>query len=397
MKHKPSLSAIFITVFIDLMGFGILIPILPTFASKDLAISDFGIGIVVAIYSLMQFLFTPVLGNLSDKYGRRPFILGSLFATGVSYIIFSFTTTFWVLLVSRMLAGIGGSNIGVAQAYIADVTTKEDRSKGMGIIGAAFGLGFVFGPMIGGILSHYGYPVVGFASAIFSFSAFIYSLFFLPESNLNKQKEAKIKFRLLNLKKTVETIRHPNVGILVVLYFIIVFSMANIYGTFSLLGYKVYSLSDRQIGYLFGIIGIVGAIIQGGLIKTLSKHFTDKTLIIVGALLMMIGLGLLPYGGTFSGVAVVAIVLGFGTSISQPVILGLISKLTSEEEQGSILGMNSSLGAFARVMGPLWGGFAFQFFGYEFPFLTGALFTFITFLLTLFFVTTKNTRLEENV
>ncbi len=395
MKHKPSLSAIFITVFIDLMGFGVLIPILPTFASKDLAISDFGIGIIVAVYSLMQFLFNPVLGSLSDKYGRRPFILLSLFTTGVSYIIFSFSTTFLVLLLSRMLAGIGGSNIGVAQAYIADVTTKEERAKGMGIIGAAFGLGFVFGPMIGGILSHYGYPVVGFASAAFSFTAFIYSFFFLPESNLTKQKEIKINYRLIDFKKTIETIKHPDVGILVILYFIIVFSMANIYGTFSLLGYKVYSFSDRQIGYLFGIIGIVGAVVQGGLIKTLSKRFSDKSLIVSGAFLMMIGLGLLPYGGTFSGVAMVAIVLGFGTAISQPVILGLISKLTSEKEQGSILGMNSSLGAFARVMGPLWGGFAFQFFGYQFPFLTGALFTLITFLLTLFFVKTNKTLIEQ--
>ena len=149
MKHKASLSVIFATVFIDLMGFGILIPILPTFASKDLNISDFGIGTIVAVYSLVQFLFNPILGRLSDRLGRRPIILISLLTTAVSYLIFSAAHSFFLLFFSRMLAGFGGSNIGVAQAYIADITTKKERAKGMGIIGAAFGLGFVFGFMLG--------------------------------------------------------------------------------------------------------------------------------------------------------------------------------------------------------------------------------------------------------
>ncbi|MCB9250419.1 MAG: MFS transporter [Ignavibacteriales bacterium] len=169
MKTKASLSIIFVTVFIDLLGFGLLIPILPTFASKELAMSDFQIGMVVAIFSLMQFIFNPIIGNYSDKIGRRPIILVSLLLTSISYIIFSFAHTFLLLLVSRMLAGFGGSNIAVAQAYIADVTTPKERTKGMGMIGAAFGLGFVFGPMLGGILSGYGYEVVGYTAAGFSF------------------------------------------------------------------------------------------------------------------------------------------------------------------------------------------------------------------------------------
>lgn len=164
------------------MGFGILMPILPTFGTKILHISDFEIGISVAVFSLMQFLFNPVLGKLSDKFGRRPVILVSLLTTAVSYIIFSYTDTFFLLIMSRILAGLGGSNIGVAQAYIADVTDKSERSKGMGIIGAAFGLGFVFGPIIGGYLSHFSYATAGFGSAAFSFMAFIFAFFYLPES-----------------------------------------------------------------------------------------------------------------------------------------------------------------------------------------------------------------------
>ena len=153
MKKKASLSLIFITVFIDLLGFGILIPILPTFSTIELNLSEFSIGLVLAIYSLTQFIFGPILGNLSDRLGRRPLIVGCLFLNAVGYIIFAFTNSFMLLIISRIVAGIGGSSVAVAQAYIADVTSKEDRSKGMGMIGVAFGLGFVFGPIMGGFLS----------------------------------------------------------------------------------------------------------------------------------------------------------------------------------------------------------------------------------------------------
>ena len=249
-RNKASLSVIFVTVFVDLMGFGILIPLLPTFASKQLDINDFGIGIIVAIYSFIQFLFNPIFGKISDRIGRRPIILISLLCTVISYIMFSFAASFLVLFLSRLIAGFGGSNIGVAQAYIADVTTKEERSKGMGIIGAAFGLGFVFGPFIGGLLSRYGYAVAGFGSAAFSFTAFLFAYFFLPESIKEKKTDTKIKFRLFDLKFAREIITHPTVGVLMVLFFIIVFSMANIYGTFSILGYKIYGFSDAQNGYM---------------------------------------------------------------------------------------------------------------------------------------------------
>ncbi|MCB0753712.1 MAG: MFS transporter, partial [Ignavibacteriae bacterium] len=328
MKTKASLSIIFVTVFIDLLGFGLLIPILPTFASKELAMSDFQIGMVVAIFSLMQFIFNPIIGNYSDKIGRRPIILVSLLLTSISYIIFSFAHTFLLLLVSRMLAGFGGSNIAVAQAYIADVTTPKERTKGMGMIGAAFGLGFVFGPMLGGILSGYGYEVVGYTAAGFSFLAFTFASIFLKESLVVKSENQKQSRKFFSIKSVTEIFEQKRLAFFVLIFFIIVFSMANIYGTFAILAYKVYGFEDRQIGYLFGIIGLVGAIVQGGLLRQVSKYVSDEKLVISGIFFMMIGLTGLPYGVNFLGVAIFGGVLAIGTGILQPTILGLVSKET---------------------------------------------------------------------
>ncbi|MBN1302752.1 MAG: MFS transporter [Melioribacteraceae bacterium] len=368
------------------MGFGILIPILPTFASKLLDISDFGIGLIVAIYSLVQFLFNPVLGKISDNFGRKPIIIVSLLITSISYLMFSFSESFLILFLSRMLGGLGGSNIGVAQAYIADITTKSERSRGMGLIGAAFGLGFVFGPLVGGLLSEYGYAFAGYASAAFSFTAMLFAIFFLPESNLKKTRGGRISFRIFDPEELKSTFKLPSVGLLLVLFFIIIFSIANIYGTFALLGFKKFGFTDIQNGYLFGLMGIVSSVVQGGLLKRLSVWFRAKYLILIGLLFMMSGLGLIPYGINFTGVAIAGAVLNVGTGILQPTILSLISSAAPENKQGTILGINQSFSALARVLGPLWGGIAFEFIGYEFPFLTGAVFTLITLLITIKFL-----------
>ena len=385
MKNKPALSLIFLTVFIDLLGFGILIPILPTFATKVLHVDEMAIGIAIAIYSLVQFFFNPIFGELSDKHGRKPMIVISLFINAIGYVIFAFTSSFLLLIISRIVAGVGGSSIGVAQAYIADITTKENRSKGMGLIGAAFGLGFVFGPLIGGLLSKYGYMVTGFASGGFSILAFVLTLLLLPESLKQKNKQIR-KRKLFDVNSFKKVFSKPSLAILVVLFFILTFSVANIYGTFALLGYKVYGFTDLQNGYMYGIIGLMSAIVQGGLLSYISKYVNDKKLIIFGSLFMIVGLGLMPYGGSFFWLAIIVTVLSFGTGTLQPTLLSMISKVTSESEQGVTLGINQSLSAFARMLGPLWGGFAFEFLGYQFPFLTGALFTLLILLISIFYL-----------
>lgn len=386
MKNKSALTLIFTTVFIDLLGFGILIPILPTFATKELHVDETAIGIAIAIYSLVQFFFNSFLGELSDKHGRKPVIVICLLLNATGYVIFAFTNTYVLLLLSRIIAGIGGSSIGVAQAYIADVTTKENRSRGMGMIGAAFGLGFVFGPLIGGLLSKYGYEVTGFASAGFSFLAFCVTIFLLPESNVNRDTAQLRRRKLFDYAALKNIFKKKDLGLLISIFFVLTFSIANIYGTFALLGYEVYHFTDLQNGYMYGIVGISGAIVQGGLIRVVSKYFKETKIIAAGSFLMMTGLALLPYGGNFLGLGLVVIIMSLGSGLLQPTLLSLISEITPDTEQGTVLGINQSLSAFARVLGPLWGGFAFEFLGYAFPFLTGAFFTLFIVLLSIFFL-----------
>ncbi|MFC2094798.1 MFS transporter [Bacteroidota bacterium] len=389
MKKKSALSLIFLTVFIDLLGFGILIPILPTFAKIELLVDETAIGLVVAVYSFIQFLFNPILGKISDKYGRKPVIVVSLFINAIGYVLFAFTTSYILLLVSRIVAGIGGSSISVAQAYIADVTTKENRAKGMGVIGAAFGLGFVFGPLIGGFLASYGYMVTGFASATFSILAFIFTIALLPESNASRKSSAETKRKLIDVDALKNVFAKPERAMLIFLFFVLTFSFANIYGTFALLGLQVYGFSDMQNGFMFGIIGLTSAIVQGGLIGRISKVVSKKNILKFGSFFIMVGLALIPYGVTFLGLAIICIFLSIGTGMFQPTVLSLISEVTPENEQGVTLGVNQSVSAIARVLGPLWGGFAFEFLGYPFPFLTGAAFTFVIFIATVFYIPKK--------
>jgi multidrug resistance protein len=391
-KSSTALILIFLTVFIDLLGFGLLIPILPAFGLKVLNIDEASIGIVISAYSFIQFIFNPIFGRISDKRGRKPVIIFCLFLNAIGYLLFSITNSFILLLLSRIVAGIGGSSISVAQAYIADVTTPENRSKGMGIIGSAFGLGFVFGPLLGGILSEFGYAVVGYVSAGFSFLAFVLTSFLLPESLKIKNESEEVSpvskktWKLIDIQSFKIVFKKPDLALLISLFFVLTFSFANIYGTFALLGIQVYHFTDKQNGFMFGIIGLTSAIVQGTLIGQVNKFLTKKKIFIISSFLISLNLALIPYAGNFLGLAFVGFFLSIGTGLFQPTILSLISEVTSEKEQGVTLGINQSMSAFARMLGPLWGGFAFEYLGYQFPFLTGAFFTAAIFLVSIFYL-----------
>jgi MFS family permease len=255
----------------------------------------------------------------------------------------------------------------------------------MGLIGMAFGLGFVFGPIMGGILAHYSYMMTGFASAGFSLLAFSLSVFLLPESLKKDLVQPHIKRKIFNIDGFRKTYNNIPVLLVIAMFFILTFSVANIYGTFALLGTQVYHLSNMQNGAIFGVIGIVSAIVQGGMIGKLSKKYSDNQLITAGSFLLASGLAMVPFGGNFAGLVVVIAILSLGTGTLQPILLSLISKVTPEHEQGIILSVNQSMSAFARVLGPLWGGFSFQYIGYKFPFFTGAVATLIILLFSVFY------------
>ena len=374
---------IFLTVFIDLLGFGILIPILPTFAQNELAMNETLIGLTIGIFSLMQFVFNPLWGRLSDIYGRKPILIFGLGGNVISYIITGMVLSGMLksiplLLISRALAGFFSANIGAAMAYISDVTPPKDRSKGMGLIGAAFGLGFVFGPFIGGFLAkRFGYAFPTYLSAALSFVALILTFFFVNES-LPKELRNRMSAGFFNIKnalsKLTSALKHPHVGFLIVLYFFVVFSISNIFSTFQLYAESSdgFSFDIEEVSYLFAFSGLVGALTQGVLIRPLLKMFDERKVFIAACLIMGIGLGSIPFSNHNVILILVSLLfMSFGNGLCLSIGLGLISKFTNPDEQGGILGLTQSFASFARFIGPTWGGFVYHYISFAAPFLTG--------------------------
>jgi DHA1 family tetracycline resistance protein-like MFS transporter len=372
MKRTP-LTIIFLIVFIDLLGFGVVIPIIPSYAEHGFRADDFTIGLLVASFSFAQLLFTPVWGRLSDRYGRKPILLIGLCITVVSYIMFGMAESLTVLFVSRLLGGIGGANISAAQAYIADVTRPEERAKGMGMIGAAFGLGFVFGPVIGGVLVGYGYSVPGYAAAILSALALVTAAIALPESLQRKGVVAETTSAEFSFAMLFDALKRPLVGPLLLLFFLVTFAYANIYATFPMISTREFGMTDREVGYLFGFIGLVGAFTQGWLIRILAPKIEERLLFIGGAVLAAIGLALIPFSVSTTTLLIILAVLSLGTGVMTPSCLGMISRHADPAQQGGVLGINQALGALGRVLGPVWGAFVFDAAGTSWPFLTGGI------------------------
>lgn len=392
LRKNPALAVIFLTIFIDLLGFGIIIPLLPFFSITVLELRESTIGLIAGIFSLMQFFFTPVWGSLSDRFGRKPILIISLIGSVVSNILLGLVfsgviSSALMLFIARAFAGIFAANISAATAVISDVTTAQDRTRGMGLIGAAFGLGFVFGPAIGGLLaSKFGFGVPVFFAAGLSFIALMMAIFIFKESLskeiIEKNRKTK-KFKTLDVKGIIAVLKSPSIGYLVIISFFVIFAFSNIFGTLQLFAERRdgLNLSEAEIGYLFSFIGIVGSLVQIYLIKYFKKIFGDEKSLIIGNFLAIFGLGLIGYSMNVPFLLVVMVVLAIGNGLNNTIPLSLISQNISNEEQGTILGVNQSLGSLARFLGPVWGGAVYEFLGYKFPFITGGV---IMFLLTIY-------------
>jgi MFS family permease len=360
--RKSSLTILFLTVFIDLIGFGMVIPFL-SFYAREYGASGKAVGMVVGIYSIMQFFFAPVWGRLSDRIGRRPVILISLTASCIGYLLFAFARSLPLLLLSRMIAGAGGANIGTAQAYIADSTTLEDRAKGMGIIGAAFGLGFILGPPLSGLLSHLGAGrglhdnlLPGLAAAGLSFTALILAISLLRES---KPPDAAVRSAVppqFDLRVWRAMRANPIMFALIAALFLTLLAVSGMETSVPLHARERFGFRPLDLAYFFLFMGVIVATIQGGLIGRLSKRLGERTLVAVGAGSFTLGLALLPSMGRVALLYGVAFFIAIGQGLTYPSITSMVTKASPPRDHGAMLGLASGIGSLARFLGPVISG-----------------------------------------
>jgi MFS family permease len=372
-KHKMNmaLGLMFLTVFIDLIGFGIIIPLLPLYA-KQFGASGLTVGLLLMSYSLMQFFFAPMWGRLSDKIGRRPVLLISLATSALGYAVWGFSTSLAMLFMSRIIAGFGNANLAVAQAYIADVTPEEYRAQGMGMIGAAFGLGFVLGPAIAGIAISCGINpgVLGYIAAAFSIVDLIFTAICLPEP-VERRGKAHDVFSL-GANFFFDTLTNKKFSLSLFIIFISTFAFANMETTLVLLTSKYYNFTMAQNSYLFAGLGLVMVVIQGGLIRQLSKKYPDAQLVSIGTALIAVGLVLTPATHSLVVLCVALIILATGSGINNPSNSSLLSKLSPGEQTGGVMGIGQSMSTLGRILGPVAGGYLFDAMGAGSPYWLGA-------------------------
>ena len=352
-RPRSPLFVLFLTVFIDLIGFGIIIPILPLYAERFHA-TPMAIGWLTGIYSGMQIIFTPILGKLSDRFGRRPVLLVSIAGTAVGFLLMGMAGALPLLFVARILAGITGGNISIPQAYIADVTAPEQRSRAMGLIGAAFGLGFTFGPLIGGMMSRISYSAPFYFAAGLAVANALLVYFILPESLSRDHRAAPHEGASI-----AEVFRHGRgwmFALVVATYFFLIVGFAIMTTLFALFTEKRFGYDAHANGYLFGFIGILTVVVQGGLIGRLVKIFGEIMLARVGLLLTAASLALLPASHTLTMLLVACAGLSFGSGFASPPLSGLASQMIDRSWQGRALGVMQSAGSTGRLLGPLLGG-----------------------------------------
>jgi MFS family permease len=346
---RSKLGVIFLTVFIDLVGFGLVVPILPYFAQRFGA-NGLGYGAIIGIFSLMQFLSTMVLGRLSDRVGRRPVLLLTMVVACGGYVLFASAGSYLALFLARLIAGLASGNISVAQAYIADVTAPSERSKGMALVGVAFGLGFIVGPALGGVVGHIGGPAaVGLVAAGLCALNFVSTYFILDESLHHTLRRTK---PLLDFAHLAHGLRDAKLGPPFLVFAVIPFAFGGYMIALPLYANARFNWGAKELGIFFSAFGAVVAVIQGYGFGKLAARFGDRRLAIFGTFAMAFPFAAVPFLHTGMALYVSAVFLAFANSLVGPALTGLISRLAGPDEQGAMLGAAQGLSALGRFSGP---------------------------------------------
>jgi MFS family permease len=377
-RRLSRLTIIFITIFVDLIGFGIVLPLLPFYAG-DFGATPATVGLLVAIHPAMQFLFGPIWGRLSDRIGRRPILLLGLLGSAASYLIFGLAANLWWLFASRIMQGIAGANVPVAQAYIADSTDPQDRTRGMGLVGAAFGLGFIAGPAIAGALVGFGYAAPGLLAAGLSFANAVAAYFYLPES-LSEEVRARVAAEgeeratkregslAARLRLALVMARHPGIGMVMIIFALATFVFAAFTTVFPLwLGISL-DYDARHAGYLMAYLGLLLAIVQGRMLGPLVREFGERKLLVGGTVTLTAAYALFPFARGLLLLSAVLIPIALGTGVNWPTLSSLASQYAPAETQGGVLGVMQSLSALGRMTGSAWAGWVFGRWGAAAPF-----------------------------
>ncbi len=364
-NHGKEITILFFSLFLVMIGFGIIIPILPFFVTR-LNGSPTALGFLMASYSLMQFFFAPFWGRLSDRIGRRPVLLIGLSGYGITFILFGLSTQLWMLFSVRILSGIiSSATLPTAMAYIADITASKNRAGGMGMMGAAMGLGMIFGPALGGWLGHYSFSLPFFTAGGLAILTLPFAWIFLPES----LKELGVQTQRGGLRLTLEILKNPQFPLFAI-SFVVSFSMALFESTFALFAAARVGFGPREMGLLFTILGVLGVAIQAGMIGRLVNRFGDIKVITTGIVISVIGFLLILIAPNAAFIVIYTAIFSAGNSLLRPSISTLVTKTTLDEGQGSSVGIMQSFDSLGRILGPVTGGIVFDL-NINFPYLLG--------------------------